>query len=373
MIRVLSLIKGLGLGGAEMLLANAVPHLDRGRFDYEVAYLLPESDQLAGAFREAGIPVHCLGARSAADGRWIARLRRLLRARRFDVVHAHSPYPAAPARLLVRALGGRRPRLCYTEHNVWARYHPATRWANAATYGLNDHVFAVSGAVRRSVRYPLALRRLRVPPIEVLHEGIDVARVAGRAPDPAWRGGLGIQDSAPVVGTVSNLKAHKGLRHLLDAAALVRRTVPGIHFVIVGAGPEEAALRRRVRDLGLEGVVALAGWRRDAPDLVCGFDVFALASLHEGLPIALLEAMALGVPVVATSVGGTPEVVEDGVQGFLVPPGDPRALAQRIELLLGDPRLRDRAGAAARERARAFDVRRAVRRREEVYARLAGR
>jgi glycosyltransferase involved in cell wall biosynthesis len=172
------------------------------------------------------------------------------------------------------------------------------------------------------------------------------------------------------VGTVANLKAHKGYEHLLDAAVLVRREVPDTRFVLVGQGLLEDELRSRAHRMGLDGNVIFTGYREDAVSLAAAFDVFAMASLHEGLSIALIEAMALGKPSVVTNVGGLPEVVEDGVQGFVVPPADPLALAQAILTLLRDPELRRRMGEEAQCRAAAFDIRKAVQRMETVYEEL---
>ncbi len=152
--RVLILIKGLGRGGAEQILASAAPHLDRTRFDYELAYLLPRKNALVKELEDAGVPTHCLdGARSVA---WIPRLRRLVSERHFDLIHAHSPVIASAARV---ALAPNGPPIVYTEHNVWERYHRLTYWSNMLTFGRNRHVFAVSDHVRESVRYPRPLAR----------------------------------------------------------------------------------------------------------------------------------------------------------------------------------------------------------------------
>jgi len=361
---VLILIKGLGRGGAEQLLLSGVPYLDTASYRYQFAYLLPWKDSLVPELTAAGFGVHCLdGARGPG---WTGRLRRLLRAEGIGLVHVHSPVAAAGA----RAVAGRRTRVVYTEHNLWDRYHPATWAANLATFPRNDHVFAVSETVRESVRYPGPLRRLLpMPPVETLHHGLDPAALPPPGRDGV-RAELGIPEDAPVVGSVANFKAAKDHATLLRAAAQVRRAVPSVRFVLVGQGPLEAETRRLAGELGLDGTVVFAGFRTDATRLMAAFDAFALSSTYEGLPIALIEAMATGCPAVVTRVGGTPEVVADGVHGFLVPPRDPAALAARLTRLLQDPSLRDGLGAAAAARAQDFDIRKAVRRMEQVYARL---
>jgi glycosyltransferase involved in cell wall biosynthesis len=380
MRNVLILIKGLGRGGAELLLVSATPYLDRNRFRYRFAYLLPWKDALVPDLATAGFPVDCLdGAKGPG---WAGRLRSLVRRERIDLVHVHSPVAAAGARVAV----GRRARIVYTEHNVWGRYHKATYAANLATFPANDHVFAVSDEVRASIRYPGPMRLLPMPPVETLHHGLDPAAVAGwgaggvggapggrpGASGDGVRAELGIPPAAPLVGTIANFKAAKDHANLLRAAVTVRVAVPDVRFLLIGQGPLERETRRLAAELGLDGTVIFAGFRTDAHRLAAGVDVFALSSTYEGLPIALIEAMALGRPCVATRVGGIPEVVRDETQGVLVPPRDPGALARGLVRLLADPGLRARMGAAARERALDFDIRKAVRRMEQVYSGLLG-
>ena len=366
MTGVLLLIKGLGRGGAEQLLVTASSHLDRDRFRYEVAYLLPWKDALVRPLEAAGLRTHCLdGGRGAG---WVARLRDLVRDRRIGIVHAHSPIPAVGSRLAL----SRAVRKVYTEHNLWPRYHRATYWANLLTFGRNDHVFAVSDDVRASIRFPGPTAALPRPPVETLYHGLDWSSRPAPASRAGARAALGIPEDAPVVGTVGNLTAKKDHATLLAASGILRRKVPDLRVVVVGTGPLEEDLRRRRRELGLEDRIIMTGFREDAARLMGAFDVFALSSRYEGLPIALLEAMALGLPAAVTRVGGNAEVVADGVHGLLVPAGDPRRLAEAVGRLLGDEALRGRLGDAARRRAADFDIRAAVRRMEEVYGELVG-
>jgi glycosyltransferase involved in cell wall biosynthesis len=364
--QILVLIKGLGRGGAEQLLVSAAPYVDRSRFRYEIAYVLPFKDALVTDLERHGLRVSCLGGGRAMA--WALRLRSLVQERGFDLVHAHLPYAAIGARL---ALAGRtRPRLVYTEHNVWPSYRPPTYWANLLTFARNDHVFTVSREVESSIRYPLSLTWLRRPPVETLYHGLDLGRFGRSASADGVRGELDIPAHAPVIGTVANFRREKGHRHLLQAAALVRRSVPDVRFVLVGQGPLERDARDQVRQLELDGTVIFTGFREDVPRVVAAMDVFVLSSLHEGLSIALMEAMALGKPSVVTRVGGLPEQVEHDRQGLLVPPADPSALADGIVTVLRDRDLQVRLGSAARQRAADFDIRGAVRRMEELYAEL---
>jgi glycosyltransferase involved in cell wall biosynthesis len=209
-----------------------------------------------------------------------------------------------------------------------------------------------------------------MPPIETLYHGYDPTTLRRGEPVDGVREALGIPPDAPVVGTVANFRPHKGYRHLLDAAARVRDAIPEVRFVLVGLGPLEGEIRRRARELDLGETVVMAGYREDVGEVAEAFDVFTLASVYEGLSIALVEAMALGKPVVVTEAGGLPEVVEDGKQGLVVRRGDPPALADGILALLRNPDLRTRLGESGRDRAAQFDIRRAARRVQAVYEKL---
>ena len=365
MKRILHVIKGLARGGAEQLLVNQAPYLDRSHFDYEIAYLLPDHGALVGELERAGLQVHCLhGARGAG---WVTRLRRLVRERGIDLVHDHSPYAAIGTRLGLPRSG---PRLVYTEHSVWEFYHRATYWGNLLTYSRCDHVFAVSDHVRASIRYPKLFRFLSMPPVETLYHGLDPAAVARWQSSDGVREEFGIPADVPLVGTVGNFRVGKGHAILLEAAVRVREAIPEVRFLLVGHGPLESQMRLRARELDLDGTVVFAGARDDAPRVTGAFDLFALPSLSEGLAIALIEAMALGRPAVVTGVGGLTEVVDDGQQGVVVNAGDPDALADAIVALLRDDDLRRELGEAARLRAADFDIRKSVNRHEEVYAEL---
>jgi glycosyltransferase involved in cell wall biosynthesis len=364
--RVLLLSKGLGRGGAERLLVGAARGYDRARVDVEVAYLLPWKDAFVDELEVLGVPVFCLGARGDLDPRWVWRLWRLLRARRYDIVHVQMPVPAVAVRLMRRR---GTPKVVYTEHNLWSRYRPLTRWANALTYRRNDAVIAVSDAVAASIRPP----GRSAPAVEVIVHGPDLDAIpTGAAARAHARAALGLPESALVVGSVGNFTPKKDHATMLDAVARVSSTAPVV-LALAGIGPLEAELRAHAARRGLGDRVRFLGMRDDVYELLAGFDVFAMSSRFEGLPIALLEAMSAGVPPVATAVGGIPEVVRTGQEGLLVPPADATALADALQRLLDHPELRREMGAAARERAAAFDLAGAVRSTEHVYDRVMGR
>ena len=366
-IGVLWLTKGLGPGGAERLLVSMARAADHQRFRYEAAYLLPEKDHLVAELAAAGVPARCLDGPRELDLRWTARLRRLLVDRRYDVVHVHAPYVAAAARMVVRTVP-RRPRLLYTEHNTWAGYGRATRWANAVTYPLDDARVVVSPDARRSL--PARWRR----GTELVVHGIDLGRVRDhRGRRQELRAALGLPAGAVVVGTVANLRRHKDYPTLLRAASAALRSEADLRFLAVGQGPLESELRALHDALGLDDRFRFLGYRADPLEVLAACDVFVLSSIAEGYPVALMEALGLGLPVVATAVGGVPDAVRPGVEGLLVPPSHPDRLADAILALSRDPARRADMGAAAAARAELFDIRRATSRIEEIYVELVAR
>jgi glycosyltransferase involved in cell wall biosynthesis len=362
---VLWVIKGLGPGGAEQLLVNQAGASDRTLVEPEVVYLVPTKSHRVPELEALGVAATCLDGPRDTDLAWAGRLRRRLTRDPVDVIHVHSPAVAAVVRVVVASLpASRRPALVSTEHNRWPRYRWPTRWANRVTGRLDDATFAVSDDVRSTMP---PRRRDRV---EVLVHGTDpvAVRAALGARDEV-RAGLGIGPDEVVVGTVANFRAQKGYPDLLAAASLA----PGVRVVAVGQGPLEDEIRARHRGLGLGDRVQLTGYVPDAARVMSAFDVFTLASVHEGLPVALMDALVLGLPVAATDVGGIPQAVTDGVEGLLVPSRRPELLAAAWEELAADPARRAEMGAAARVAGAKFDIVHAAARLDRLYVSLAAR
>lgn len=368
--RVLLLIKGLGLGGAERLLLALAQSRDTDGFDYHVAYVLADQDALAPAMRGAGVPVYCLGARSSADMRWLPRLRRLLVRGRFDLVHSHLPYAASFARVVAATLAPRRrPVLVYTEHSLWNKAAVLTRALNRLTVPADRGLFVVSPAARDALP-----RRLRAEARVVVH-GVDLS--ASR-PLVEQRDDLrkelhaqfGFDDDDVVVLSVSNFRSEKGHDVLVDAARRVGRTGLPVRFLLVGWGPLEGEVRTAVTAGGLGGTVTLLGRRDDTLRLMAASDLFVLPSRQEGMPVALMEALSVGLPVVATRVGGVGDIVADAREGFLVPPDAPKEMAEAIGTLAADPRLRATLRAGALVRAAELDITLAARQIEARWTEL---
>lgn len=366
-LRVLFLSKGLGPGGMERLLVHHVSGGDRERFEYSVAYLVERPESVVGELEDAGAECTRLGTGSRTGSGWIRELVGLVRDRGIHVVHAHSPQPAALSRPLLRAMPG-GPKLVYTEHNTWDCYGAPTRLANAATYVLDHAQFAVSNDARQSV--PKLLRGR----VEVLTHGVDLEALRSSAGERAeTRRRLGIGAEEVVITNLAHLRAEKDQDVLLEASSQLFREHAGCRVLVVGHGPrrpELVALRDR---LGLGDRFTFLGFRPDAAEILAASDVFCLSSSQEGLPVAFMEAAALGLPTVATRVGGLPDHIQQDVSGILVPPRDPRALAAALGTLVADASLRERMGAAALAGSEVFDAGGAIRRQEDTYDFLCGR
>jgi len=352
--------------GGEVCLANLARGL-RGR-GHAVACMVRPDSRLATELPARGLPVVPLPLRDWYEPVTVARLAHWLRRERIDVVHAHNPRDWFIA---VAATAGTRAVCVGSRHLLRPVHHAPLKRSFLQRLGA---LIAVSGAVRRSATGLVAPERLVTVPngIEVLDPGR-----AGRA----LRSELGLDPGAPVIGCVARLSPEKGLPDLLQAAALLRARWPRLAVLLVGDAPagsrHAAELRRRAARLGIEQSVRFCGYRSRADELAAAFDVHVCASLAEPCGLATLEAMASGRPVVATASGGSPELVADGVEGFLVPPGDPVRLAARLDCLLDSPGLRREMGRRGRARVeRDFGLALMAERTESVYrdalARAAG-
>ncbi|MDF2728428.1 MAG: epsD 1 [Acidimicrobiia bacterium] len=337
-IRVLVLIKGLGIGGAEKLISEGARFWDRDSFEYTVAYVLPWKDQLVGALEDQGIEVHMIGGKRGLTPPTVGRLRSLVKDLDVDLIHAHLPTMGIVARIASPV------PVVYTEHNMADSYRPITRTMNRLTYGRNAAATAVSGAVASSVStWP------GEPPL-VIPNGVAVHV----APEDvvAARQELRLSPTDPLVAHVGNIRPGKGHDVLIDAVAHLNQRMPNVKFVSIGGEKYPGDLdrvRNRVIEGGLEDHLRFMGRRPDALSFVAAADIFVNPSSVEGLPVAILEAMALGRPVVAAAAGGVPGIVKDGETGILVEPNEPEALAAGIEKLLNDPFLAERLAQAAQD------------------------
>ncbi len=329
-MRILLVVKGLGLGGAERQVADIANWLVAQGHEVTVAYFLSHKTALVAEIAAAGAKIVPLSKHPRVTVSSVISLYHLLSALRPDVVHAHLPVPG----LLLRALKlAHRYRLVYTEHNVVARLHPLVRWLNLATYSLND----VSIACTRQVADGLGSRRALI-----VENGVNLAEV-DRQSRPSDRrelsDRLGIPEDTRLLVCLANLVEKKNHRLLIDAVAgLGSRTRHGWHLLLVGQdGTERSRLEEQVSRLALRSRVTFWGADPHPIRLLAACDGFVLSSTFEGLPIAMLEAMAVGLPVVATDVGGIAQVVRPGETGFLVPSGDVVTLRDSILQMIEAP------------------------------------
>lgn len=364
-VRVAVVITELDVGGAERLvisLLRAFRHMPAG--PECVLYCLEGPAPLAVEAERVGVPVVNLKARFRFDPRTAWELEAHLLRHSVDLVHAHLPRAG-----LVAGIAARRLRLpfVYTEHSV---REPLTPWVirlGWRPFGIRPVMVAVSEPAAAVLPAWLGAT--------VIRNGIDEAALHEHACVPGTlKRGLGIPADAPFLLNIAKLRAPKGHEFLLRAMRMIADARPAARLAIAGG---EGDAGQRVRDLrrqlGLEEHVRLLGFRNDAAAWLKDADLFVLSSVREGLPIALLEAMALGVPSVVTDVGGCGEAVRHGVDGLIVPPRDPAALADAVLRLLDDPELRGRMGAAAASRAaESFGIEGTARRYLDVYTQALG-
>jgi glycosyltransferase involved in cell wall biosynthesis len=358
---VLHLIGSLPANGAERVLLDLVRHLDPARFR-PVVCCLHAGGPLVPEFEAAGVRVVMLRKRSRWDLSILEQIRGVIAGERPALVHTHLFTADAWGRAAALLAGV--PAVC-TAHSSdpWRRWHQ--RLADGILSRLTDRVVAVSDDVARSRR-----SRERVPSAKLttIPNGIDPARFDPRTDVGPTRAALRLPDGIPVIGILGRLHPAKGHPVLFEAVRRLLAHGRRVAVLVVGEGELREELEALARRLGLDGSVRFLGRRADIPAILNLLDVVVMPSRWEGLPIALLEAMAAGRPVVAAAVGGIPEVIVDGETGVLVPPGDPERLCAAVARLLDGPGEARRLGEAARACALArYDVVTMARSYEAVY------
>ena len=344
--KVLALTVGLGTGGAEKLLRLTVPLLRARGYDMRVAGLKGTGSECE-AFAGLGAPCLTLGAKHRLDPRPILRLYRLLRRERIDILHSHCFLANVAARVVGRVAG--TPVVIAAHHDTDVWMGPLARFVERQTARLGTRVAACSEAVRR-----FAIERHGLPAATVvtLRNATAPVPAPSAADRAAARTALGAAPDDRLVGTLGRLdEPKKGLRTFVAAAARVAAAVPRARFVLIGDGAARPELERRAASYGIRDRVRFHGEVADPERLLPGLDLFVQPSLWEGFGLSVVEAMAAGLPVVASRVGGIPEAARDQIEALLVPPGDATRLAEAIVSLLRDPARAARLGAAGRRRA----------------------
>lgn len=311
---------------------------------------------LAEAARRGGIETFPLSLRNELDVRPVFSLRRLIRREGYDIVHFHTKR----AHALSLWLGRIHPGIRYV---VTRRMDYPVRRSRYVDFLYNRRVDGVV-AISRKIADLLVEGGVHREKIRLIPSGIDPAPFQARKAEEPGR--------APLrVGTVAVLEERKGHLFLLEAAALLKQQGHRLKYRCAGAGSRRQRLERMALSLGLAEDVEFAGFVGDIPEFLSSIEVFVLPSLYEGLGVSVLEAMAAGLPVVATRAGGLPEIVDDGVTGLLVPHGDPQALARAVATLVCRPAMAREMGARGRERVlRDFTMEQMARRNEDYYYEL---
>jgi glycosyltransferase involved in cell wall biosynthesis len=357
-VRIVQLVENLEVGGLERLAVDlAIAQQQAGH--HAIVYCLHEAGPLAGRLEAAGIPVVAFRKPPGLSPGAVLRMARRLRGDRVDVVHGHNPGVHHYAALAARLAGV--PVSINTRHSASTskglpyqeRYF---RWVRPLT----SHVVFVCDYVRR-----LLEQKLQYPPAKcsVILNGIPLEGFLARPASPGSR--------LPRIrfGTIGRLVPAKGHAILIDAFALVCRSSPAAELSIFGYGSLSAELSEQIARLGLEGRVRLEGRTEDSPGALADLDVFVLSSVNEGLPLVILEAMAAGLPIVSTNVGGIPEVLPKE-SAWLCPPGDAGALADAMLQAVSCGDLRERGETSRRVAAADYGLEHMVRRYEELYRRL---
>jgi len=345
LIRVLHVIPELPVGGAETLIFHMARGLDRQRFAPTVC-VLGEPGPMGQEMGASGIELVALRRfrRAGRSLRVLPPLTRLLRERGVGIVHTHLYHGNTYGRLA--AILARTPVIVASVHNVYERVKAHRAWVNRALARRTDAILAGSEAVRADI-----LRWDGVPrtQVHVLPYGIDPEPYL-ILPDPVEsRKTLGLPPDVRVIGTVGRLETQKGHDLLLRSLADLRSEGCDAVLLLVGEGRERTRLSALAAELGLGDRLQFLGTRRDLPVLFAAMDVFAFPSRWEGTPLALIAAMAAGLPVVATPVGGIPDVLKDGATGRLVPVDNVPALTEALRATLRDAATSRTLGAAARE------------------------
>ena len=337
-------VLSLDPGGTEKLVIEIARRCSR-EFRTHI-YCLDRAGEWAAQLAASGIQVRTAGRRPGFDARLPQRIREFMALDGITVLHCHQYTPFVYGSLA--AVFAKDVRLVFTEHGRLSNAAPSRRrrFVNPFLAPLADVIIAVSAELREFMSSE-GFRRDR---IRVVHNGIDPGPPPTPAARAAARACLGLSDAAMVVGTAARLDTVKNLQVAIEAFETIRATQPRALLVLVGDGPERHALESHPVAQRLGASIQWLGYRRDVRALLPGFDVYVNTSVYEGISVTLLEAMAAGVPVVATSVGGTPEIVVDGLTGLLVESGDPVACAKAVDRMFASADLRRALSTAARER-----------------------
>lgn len=346
-----------------MLLPISYTYASHDQFDYSYAYFLKGKDDLVYLLKENGAQVHSFEAGGNREILLSAfSLAKYCKSNKIDIIHAHLPIAGVVARIAGRIA---KIPVVYTEHNLMERYHPITRFLNKATFAMQAHVVSVSRDVEQSIRK----HTNTIVPVSTVLNGIDTLQFKRD-----WPGGdelrkeYNIPVDASVIGFVAVFREQKQLPIWLTVASTILKSHPETYFLLVGAGPLSEEIENLRDTLGLTNRLILPGLKENVRKHLSAMDIFFMSSKFEGLPLALLEAMACECAIVATKVGGVPEVIESGVSGLLVSDQSQQEMVDALSFYLTNRDEIKKHGVAARKRVvDGFSVQRMVKELEGIY------
>jgi glycosyltransferase involved in cell wall biosynthesis len=356
-----------GHGGTEHQFAEIASRLNQSKYNVQVA-CFSQMGEFFETVRSAGLRVTSFSRSRWFDPRTTAcavRWMQFLRREQIGLVHTFDFHTTAFAAAPAKMAGVRR--LVTSRRNLGTTLTGWRHWLLRRLFSMSDCVVANSEAARENLlSVGIAAKRIRV-----VHNGVDLERFSSNGHRAAARQRWGWREEDLLVGVIANLRPEKGHATLLKAVPSVVERFPRVHFVIAGPDPLKYGQSLREMAKSLCPHVSFLGDCDDVPELLAALDIFVLPSLSESLPNALMEAMSAGRPVIASAVGGCKELVTHGLNGILIPPQDPGALAREIIRLLEEPATRERLGNAARRSAESkFDINQAVGRLEAIYDEL---
>lgn len=347
-IKVMQVITQLPGGGVEQLLVDLLPQLNRDHFNISLC-CIHKRGHLVDVLQARGVPVHLVKLNSRWDPIGIYRLTRLMQKEQIKIVHTHM-YASSISGIVAARLA-KVPVIIANMHSMHEWHTKRRIWTAKKLFNSADKIIAVSDCIKKDL-----IDKLKLEPQKTLtiHNGVDLARFTPQIEVAGQNENLDIKDDEFVIGAIGRLVAFKGFTYLLKAAKIIYSQQPKFKLVIVGGGELKQPLKQQAQELGIADKVIFTGRQDNVLPFLASFELVVMSSITEGLPIVSLEAMAMGKAVVASRVGGIPEVVEERVTGLLVPPKDPSALAQAIITLMENPELRKSLGQAGRARVEEF-------------------
>ena len=363
-LKILYVNYSLNTGGIETLILELSRRIDKSRFSPAVC-VFESGGRLQAEFVKLGVPVYVLQKGRGTDCCLPLRLAKLIKKEKFDLVHTHNQAAWLYGAIAAMLSG---TRIVHTNHTTadYHNYH-ARRW-HLIERILSLFTQKITTVAKSVAEYMINMEGISARKIEVIYNGVKTELYEQDFGGAKQKEELNLDDNHFIIGNVARLVANKDHRTLISAFKIISGRMPEARLVIAGDGPLKNELQFQIEELGLRDAVKLLGNRRDIPELLKIFNLFALSSLREGFPVVLLEAMAAGKPVVSSDVDGNAELVINDETGLIVPSGNPQALAEAIERLAGDRQKAEIMGINGRKRVKTlFSFEKMINGYERIY------